>query len=143
MRNPFKRRDPNAGNPNYNPGEAPGRINPGQYNDNIRVQAKHAAVVTTGFDDSDYQAFKLHYSFREQPDRGGALNYAYDTYGLPLNNVAGPFMVARHPWRVFGSQPLQYFPISVPTGIGTIPGQVISQPLLDPQGYGAGFDIYS
>jgi hypothetical protein len=140
-----KQQRPNPGGtgPQYEPGVRPPVLRPGQLNPNIRVKSSHKAVVTTGFDDSGATKFALSYGFRQQPDRGGALNYAYENYGLPLYNVAGAFMVARRPPNPFGSVALTYFPVSVPTGIGTIPGQVISQPLLDPQGPGSGFDIYS
>jgi hypothetical protein len=140
-----KQQRPNPGGtgPQYEPGVTPPAMRPGQFNAKINYKSTHPAVVTSGFDDSGATKFKLAYGFRQQPDRGGALNYAYLNYGLPLENVAGAFMVARQPSKPFGSMPLTYFPISVPTGIGTIPGQVISQPLLNPQGPGSGFDIYS
>jgi hypothetical protein len=137
------RPNPGGSGPQFEPGVRPPVLKPGQFNTKINVKSTHPAVVTTGFDDTGASKFALSYGFRQQPDRGGALNYAYQNYGLPLYNVAGAFMVARHPSKPFGSMPLTYFPVSVPTGIGTIPGQVISQPLLDPQGPGAGFDIYS
>jgi hypothetical protein len=107
-------------------------------------ESSHPAVVTPGFRDAPPRGgFLLNYIKKTQPDVGGALNYAYDNYGLPLQDVAGAFMVARTPYRPIGGVPLQFFAQSVPTGIGTIPGQLISQPLLNPQGPGAGYDIYS
>ena len=138
------RPNPGGTGPQYEPGVKPPVLRPGQLNTKINVKSSHPAVVTTGFQDGKIPSkFMVSMGFRQQPDRGGALNYAYENYGLPLENVAGAFMVARHPPKPFGSMPLTYFPISVPTGIGTIPGQVISQPLLNPQGPGSGFDIYS
>lgn len=108
------------------------------------VKPNHPAVVTAGFDDCGCQpSAQLNYGYRQQPDVGGALNYAYENYDLPLVQPAGPFMVARAPFRPMGSAPLQAWPVSVPTGIGLIPGQVISQPLLNPQGPDSGYDIYN
>lgn len=108
------------------------------------VPVNHPAVVTPGFDDcGQINEAQLNYGLRPQPDRGGALNYAYENYDLPLVQPAGAFMVARAPFMPFGSMPLQAWPYSVPTGIGLIPGQVISQPLLNPQGPDSGYDIYN
>lgn len=108
------------------------------------VIPSHPAVVTPGFDDCGCENMaQLNYGLRQQPDVGGALNYAYENYGLPLVQPAGPFMVAQAPFRPFGSAPLQAWQVSMPTGIGLIPGQVISQPLLNPQGPDSGFDIYN
>ncbi len=141
---PFKKKNAgSARNPQYNRGVAPAKPNPGSYNPDIVAQLQHPAVVTSGFHDNEIQNFHLSYGLRQQPDLGGALNYAYENYGLPLEDILGAFMGARHPFRIFGSQPLTYFNQSVPTGIGTIPGQFIGQPLLNPQGPGAGYDIYS
>lgn len=106
------------------------------------VKPNHPAVVTPGFCDEDAD-YVISYGFRQQPDVGGALNYAYETYDLPLVQPAGAFMVAAQPFRPFGATPLQMWPVSVPTGSGLFPGQVISQPLLNPQGPDSGFDIYS
>jgi hypothetical protein len=118
---------PQGGNPDGNPNFVP---------------SNHPAVVTPGFDDcgGDYV---LSYGLRQQPDVGGALNYAYESYDLPLVQPAGPFMVAKTPFKPFGATPLQMWPVSVPTGAGLFPGQVISQPLLNPQGPDSGYDIYS
>lgn len=106
------------------------------------VRPNHPAVVTPGFDESDAD-FVISYGFRQQPDRGGALNYAYESYELPHVQPAGAFMVAKSPFRPFGATPLQIWPSAVPTGAGLFPGQVISQPLLNPQGPDSGYDIYS
>lgn len=108
------------------------------------VAPNHPAIVTPGFDDCGcHESAQLNYGYRPQPDRGGGLNYAYENYGLPLQQPAGAFMVAQMPFRPFGSAPLQAWPTSVPTGAGLFPGQVISQPLLNPQGPDSGYDIYS
>jgi hypothetical protein len=107
------------------------------------VPANHPAVVTNGFDDCGVPNADIHYSFKTQPDVGGALNYAYDNYALPLRQPGGAFMVARSPFRPFGSIPMQAWQIAVPTGIGLIPGQIYSQPLINPQGPDTGIDIYS
>lgn len=108
------------------------------------VKPNHPAVVTAGFDDCGlHPDATLNYGFRPQPDVGGALNYAYENYDLPLVQPAGPFMVARAPFRPMGSAPLQAWPVSVPTGAGLFPGQMISQPLLNPQGPDSGYDIYN
>lgn len=109
------------------------------------VEPNHPAVVTAGFDDCGCDnSAQLNYGFRAQPDRGGALNYAYENYGLPLVNVAGPFMVARAPFQPIGSPSLQAWQTAPVTSIGgLIPGQVISQPLLNPQGPDSGYDIYN
>jgi hypothetical protein len=139
------------GNPQYEVGVEPAGsakqsgFQPGSYNGRMQYKRPtHPAVVTPGFDDCGCDASaQLNYGLRQQPDRGGALNYAYENYGLPLQQPAGAYMVAFRPFRPLGSTPLQPWPISVPTGIGLIPGQVISQPLLNPQGPDTGFDIYS
>jgi len=116
---------------------------PGSHNGNTRYKV-HPASVTSGFDESQNQQWQLHYILRAQPDIGGALDFAYANYGLPLQNVCGPWMVARHPTRPLGSQPLAFFQTAPVTSIGgLIPGQIIAQPLLDPDGPGSGFDIYS
>lgn len=108
------------------------------------VRPNHPAVVTPGFEDCGDQTFPgLNYGFRDQPDRGGGLNYAYENYGLPLVQPAGAFMVALAPFRPFGATPMQMWPVAVPTGAGLFPGQMISQPLLNPQGPDTGFDIYN
>jgi hypothetical protein len=106
-------------------------------------QPNHPAIVTSGFDDCGMPSASINYGYRSQPDRGGALNYAYENYGLPLENVAGPWMVARSPSKPLGSTPMQQWATMVPTGAGLFPGQVISQPLLNPQGPDSGFDIYN
>jgi hypothetical protein len=107
------------------------------------VRPNHPAVVTPGFEDCGDGSFVLSYGLRQQPDVGGALNYAYESYDLPLVQPAGAFMVALTPFKPLGSTTLQIWPTSVPTGAGLFPGQVISQPLLNPQGPDSGFDIYS
>lgn len=132
-------------NPQYNPGVSPGfnRNYPGSLNRDINGNSA-PLTVTSGFYEDEYHYFTLTYGRREQPDRGGALKYAYENYGLPLNDVCGPFMVASNPSRPIGSPVLNYNNISVPTNVGgLVPGQFISQPLLDPNGNGSGFDIYS
>jgi hypothetical protein len=132
-----------GGNPQYLPGEEPAPWPPGSYNDKLRFQ-RHIATVTSGFHDDDVQPFHLAYAFKSQPDVGGALNYAYDLYGLPLNNVCGPWMVAENPTRPLGAAPVAFFHMAPVTSIGgLIPGQVISQPLLGPDNPGSGYDIYS
>lgn len=101
-------------------------------------------TVTSGFWEDELHTFHLSYGYRQQPDMGGALDYAYENYGLPLNDVCGPFMVARHPTMPIGARPLAYYQTAPDTSIGgLIPGQVISQPLLDPRNPAAGYDIYS
>lgn len=146
-----------ASSPQYNAGVTPGGtaareglkapyVRPGSPGDGSPnyVPVDHPAVVTEGFDDSGaHLSAQLNYGLRAQPDVGGALNYAYENYGLPLVQPAGPFMVARQPFRPFGSLPLQAWPVAVPTGAGLIPGQLISQPLLNPQGPDSGYDIYN
>lgn len=108
------------------------------------VTPNHAAIVTPGFEDCGAPSATLNYSLKSQPDVGGALNYSYDNYELPLQQPAGAFMVARAPFRPLGATPLQMWPVSVPTSVGgLIPGQVISQPLLNPQGPDSGYDIYN
>lgn len=108
------------------------------------VRPSHPAIVTAGFDDCGCDASaQLNYGLREQPDVGGALNYAYENYGLPLVQPAGAFQVARHPFHPIGAPSMQVWPVSVPTGAGLFPGQVISQPLLNPQGPDTGYDIYN
>jgi hypothetical protein len=110
----------------------------------IYVPSNHPAVVTDGFDDCGCApSAQINYGYRTQPDVGGALNYAYENYELPLVQPGGAFMVAKTPFRPLGAAPLQVWPVSVPTGIGLIPGQVISQPLLNPQGPDTGYDIYN
>lgn len=106
------------------------------------VIPNHPAVVTPGFNDCEAD-YTISYGLRSQPDRGGALNYAYESYELPLQQPAGAFMVAMNPTRPLGATPLQIWPSAVPTGAGLFPGQVISQPLLNPQGPDTGYDIYS
>jgi hypothetical protein len=104
---------------------------------------RYPEIITSGFYDNETQSFALHYGYREQPDLGGALNYAFENYGLPLNDVCGPWMVARWPISPIGSRPLAFYQTSPETSIGgLIPGQVISQPLLDPSNMGSGYDIY-
>jgi hypothetical protein len=132
------------GNPQYFASVAPATY-PGS---NVAMSHKRPkrspATVTTGFDDTQYQAWALHYGFRTQPDVGGALNYAYELYGIPIDNVCGPWMVARHPTMPIGSRPMAFFQNAPLTSIGgLIPGQVIAQPLLDPNGPGSGYDVYS
>ena len=117
----------------------------GSHNSNIRFRkSKTGAVVTSGFNDDMEQGWSLHYGLRVQPDIGGALNFAYENYGLPLDNVCGAWMVARNPTMPIGSRPLAFFQNAPITGIGgLIPGQIIAQPLLDPDSPGSGYDIYS
>ena len=98
--------------------------------------------ITSGIDESEPTAYNLHYTQRPQPDRGGALNFSYDLYGLPLNDVCGPWMVARSPTRPFGSFPTAFFQEAAVTNIGgLIPGQLQHQPLLDPNAPGSGYDF--
>ena len=132
-----------GGNPQYLPGT--GAANDVAVASNIKMKvASNPAVTTTGFDESDLDTYSLSYGNRSQPDVGGALNYAYENYGLPLNNVCGPYMVATHPTKPIGSQPVQYFQVAPVTSLGgLVPGQVISQPLLNPNDPYSGIDIYS
>jgi len=140
-----------GGNPQYETGvepagsaRQPGAFQPGSYNGAMEyVVPNHPAVVTPGFDDCGCDTFALHYSEKRQPDIGGALNFSYDNYGLPLVQPGGAFMVARMPFMPIGSPAMQAWPVSVPTGAGLFPGQMISQPLLNPQGPNSGYDIYS
>lgn len=105
------------------------------------VMVKVPGVLTDGFNDSEEQQAHLHYTERAQPDLGGALNFSYDLYQLPLVEPAGPWMVARHPTKPLGSFPTAFFQEAVVTSIGgLIPGQFIHQPLLDPNAPGSGFD---
>lgn len=106
------------------------------------VKPDHPAIITAGFHEGDGD-YVLSYGLRAQPDVGGALNYAYESYDLPLSQPAGAFMVAATPFKPFGATPLQAWPTAVPTGAGLFPGQVISQPLLNPQGPDNGYDIYN
>lgn len=134
--------------PQYNPGVEPAGSAARDSEKNFQgvgyVQPNHPAVVTAGFDDCGCQnAAQLNYGFRQQPDVGGALNYAFENYGLPLVQPAGPFMVARNPFSPIGAPSMQAWQVSVPTGAGLFPGQVISQPLLNPQGPDTGYDIYN
>ena len=116
---------------------------PGSHNPNFKIRTAKTSL-NEGLHEGETAKFELHYQHREQPDLGGALDYAYCNYGLPLDNVAGPWMVARRPFRPYGSPPLAFFAVQVPTSVGgLIPGQIISQPLLDPRGPGYGYDIYS
>lgn len=136
--------------PQYLPGEAPARKFPGADNNAPAWDGYNLApvripeTVTSGFDEHEPVDFQLHYTRKPQPDRGGALNYSYDLYGLPLGDVCGPWMVANAPYQPIGSRPLAYYQTAPLTSIGgLIPGQLISQPLLDPNGVESGYDIYS
>jgi hypothetical protein len=138
---------PNDGvRPQYLPGVAPAgsMTQAGMHNPNLQRHhhTRGPAVVTSGFDDSMEQQFHLSYGLRAQPDVGGALNFAFENYGIPLVQPGGAFMVARHPIPPIGNKPLAFYPQAVPTGLGLVPGQMISQPLLNPQGPNAGIDIY-
>jgi hypothetical protein len=132
------------GNPNYFKGVEPGHTpRPPGSRSNMNY-ARKEGTLSHGFEEDDVSHFTLHYGLRQQPDQGGALNYAYELYGLPLDNVCGSWMVARHPTRPLGSQPLAFFQLAPVTSIGgLVPGQFISQPLLNPDDPGSGFDIYS
>lgn len=145
---------PSGQGPQFEPGVAPAGespkwapfanpvdpVGPTQY-----VIPNHPAVVTPGFDDCGaHQSAQINYGLRAQPDLGGALNYAYENYGLPLVQPAGAWVVARTPFQPMGSKPLTVYPQATETSIGgLIPGQIISQPLLNPQGPDSGYDIYS
>lgn len=164
FRNPFGRAKPapstasqqfsHASSPQYNNGvepagsaradgfRAPYTTPGGQERGANYVIPDHPAVVTPGFSDCEAD-YTISYGLRAQPDRGGALNYAYESYELPLMQPAGAFMVASNPSRPLGATPLQVWPTAVPTGEGLIPGQMISQPLLNPQGPDTGYDIYN
>lgn len=97
--------------------------------------------VTSGFDDSDIQEFHLHYTERAQPDRGGGLNFSYDTYGLPINDIAGAFMVPARKFSILGPPPSRYFQQAPITNTGgTFAGSFVNQPLLDPNAPGSGLD---
>jgi hypothetical protein len=107
-----------------------GRRNPG---------LQHA-VVTYGFDDNELHSVHLHYTERAQPDLGGALNYSYDLYALPLQDVVGPFVAAGTYFRTVQQVPA-FFQQAPETGMGgTFTGSFAFQPLLDPNNP-SGFDI--
>jgi hypothetical protein len=98
------------------------------------------SVVTTGFDDDPAHTVYLHYTERLQPDLAGALAFSYDLYALPLQDVVGPFVAARHSFRM-ATPPMQFFQQAPVTGMGgTFTGNFIYQPLLDPTNPN-GFDI--
>ena len=121
--------------PQWYPGENINTRNPTQ---NLIVVPE---TITDGINEDPNQQARLHYTFKPQPDIGGALNYSYDLYQLPLNNVCGPWMVAQHPTKPLGSNPTAFFQEAPVTSIGgLIPGQVVHQPLLDPNSPGSGFD---
>lgn len=112
-------------------------------NDEELTPVRMPETVTTGFVENEPYEFSLHYGRRAQPDVGGALNYAYENYGLPLVDVCGAFMVAKFPIPPIGSRPMMFYQTSPETSIGgLIPGQLISQPLLNPMDLGSGYDIY-
>lgn len=139
------------GNPQYFAGEAPGGLSgiiqgpghpPSATNQEINYKKFHS-TLNSGFASTATDS-AMRYGYRKQPDVGGALDFAFLNYQLPLDNQCGWWMVARHPTRPIGSVPLAFFQMAPVTSIGgLIPGQVISQPLLDPNGYGSGYDIYS
>lgn len=113
------------------------RSNPkrGQPNSN-----HHYAVVTSGFDDNELHTVHLHYTERAQPDLGGALNFSYDLYALPLQDILGPFMGAREQFRTV-TPVTAYFQQAPLTGMGgTFVGTFVFQPLLDPNNPN-GFDM--
>lgn len=98
------------------------------------------AVVTTGFDDDPAHTVHLHFSERVQPDLGGALNFSYDLYALPLYNVGGPYMIAKSGFRTV-TPPTAFFQQAPTTGMGgTFVGTFAYQPLLDPSNPAA-FDV--
>lgn len=100
----------------------------------------HFAVVTAGFDDNELHTVQLHYTERQQPDLGGALNYSYDLYALPLQNVLGPYVGARSEFRTV-TPVTAYFQQAPVTGMGgTFVGTFAFQPLLDPNNPN-GFDV--
>jgi hypothetical protein len=99
-----------------------------------RPAPPHIAVVTSGFDDNELHSVHLHYTERQQPDLGGALNYSYDLIALPLTDIVGPF-VANPLINSFRTTtpPTGYFQQAPLTGMGgTFTGQFVFQPLLDP-----------
>lgn len=100
----------------------------------------HNAIVTSGFDDNEAHTVHLHYTERLQPDLGGARNFSYDLYALPLQNVGGQFMIARDGFRTM-TAPTAFFQQAPITSLGgTVTGSFAFQPLLDPSNP-AGFDI--
>lgn len=100
----------------------------------------HNAIVTSGFDENEGHTVHLHYTERLQPDLGGALNFSYDLYALPLKNLTGGFMAARGGFRTT-TPPTAFFQQAPVTSLGgTVSGSFAFQPLLDPTNP-AGFDI--
>jgi hypothetical protein len=99
------------------------------------------AVVTSGFDDNELHTVQLHYTERQQPDLGGALNFSYDLYAIPITDILGPFVGAAGGFRTVAPV-TAYFQQAPITGMGgTFVGTFAFQPLLDPNNPGNGFDI--
>jgi len=63
----------------------------------------------------------------------GAMNYAYESQALAPFPVAGPTIAVRQPRAVFqGQQSMVLQSVSI-AGVPTQAGQVLAQPLFDPQ----------
>jgi hypothetical protein len=77
---------------------------------------------------------------KRQPDAGGARNYAWESLALAEFTPIGPATMQREHWRVTAISgdwyPNQQLPIA---GIPTQSGQLVGQPLYDPNAGGSGF----
>ena len=98
-------------------------------------------MVTSGFDDNELHTVQLHYTEHVQPDLGGALNFSYDLYAIPLTDIVGPYVAAAGGFRTVAPV-TAYFQQAPITGMGgTFVGTFAFQPLLDPNNPGNGFDV--
>lgn len=107
-----------------------------------RAQLPVNAVVTDGFDENMNDVVHLHYTERAQPDLGGALNYSYDLYALPLGNVTGAFTAVAHSFQTVAQASGQWQQAPITASGGNVTGIFHFQPLLNPFGEGSGYDIY-
>jgi hypothetical protein len=75
-----------------------------------------------------------------QPDVGGAREYAWESLALAEFSPIGPSVAQREHWRVTAISG-DWFPAQqlAQSGIPTQSGQLVGQPLFDPNGGGSGF----
>lgn len=99
-------------------------------------------VLTSGFDHNPNDTLVLHYTERAQPDLGGALNYSYDLYALPLGDITGGFTAVARSFRTVTPASGQWQQAPITAMGGNITGIFHFQPLLDPFSAGNGYDIY-
>lgn len=104
-------------------------------------------VLTDGFspsviDRNTGDTLVLHYTERAQPDLGGALNYSYDLYALPLGDVTGGFTATAHSFRTVTPASGQWQQAPITAMGGNITGIFVFQPLLNPYAEGSGLDVY-